>query len=185
MPTVESAHATAIYSSTRITPFQLDTRRQPATAIPLQEAASGPHAQFVQEREELVQIAKDQLAQTQERQAKYHNQWRKDVQYGVGDWDYLNAKVVNMAEIGQLEYDPTKDRNVNKLHPHWIGPYEVTARIGSNAYRINLPPYFKASPGIQYCPAGIVHRKSAILHNRSLSKQLPRSTIPMPPSLRR
>ncbi|KAL4145628.1 hypothetical protein PRNP1_013295 [Phytophthora ramorum] len=139
IPTVEYAHATAIHSSTKLSPFELDTGRQPTALIRVNHRMSGPQAEFVQHREDLLRTAKEHLKQAQARQAKYYNKNRKDVTYEVGDLAYIDAKVINLNEVGQPAYDPTKDPTVNKLLPRWIGPYPVDARIGANAYRLKLP----------------------------------------------
>ncbi|GMF48760.1 unnamed protein product [Phytophthora fragariaefolia] len=174
LPTVEYAHATAIHSSTRVSPFQLDTGRQPAAAIRMQEEVSGPHAQFVHAREEIVRVAKEQLARAQESQAKYHNQRRREVHYGVDDWVYLDAKVVNLAEVGQPENDPAKDPNVNKLLPRWIGPYQITARIVENAYRVDLPVFLqRRHPAFNIDQLKLSIENPPYFANRSLSKAAP------------
>lgn len=173
-PTVEYAHATAIHPSTQISPFQLDTGRQPAAEIRMQEIAAGPHARFVETREEIVRIAKEQLAKAQQRQVKYYNQRRRDVHYSVGDWVYLDAKVVNLAEVGQPEYDPTKDPNVNKLLPRWIGPYKITARLGENAYRVELPTVLqRRHPTFNIDQLKLSIENPPYFANRSLSKTAP------------
>ncbi|OWZ04132.1 Pol Polyprotein [Phytophthora megakarya] len=137
--TVEYAHATSIHSSTKVSPFQLDTGRQPAAPITATDSLSGPHSEFVKRREALLRKAKEHLENAQTRQAKYYNKKRKDVSYAVDDWVYVDAKTLNLNEVGQPDYDATKDPTVNKLLPRWIGPYEVQARIGANAYRVKLP----------------------------------------------
>ncbi|KAF4038594.1 putative reverse transcriptase-RNase H-integrase [Phytophthora infestans] len=139
LPTVEYAHATAIHSSTKLSPFELDTGGQPATAIRVTRSVVGPHGQFVQHREELLRNTKKHLEQAQARQTKYYNKTRKEVTYEVGDLVYTDAKVFNLNEVGQPAYGPTKDPTVNKLLPRWIGPYPVSARTGTNAYRLKLP----------------------------------------------
>nr|XP_048329345.1 uncharacterized protein LOC125422322 [Ziziphus jujuba var. spinosa] len=55
---------------------------------------------------------------------------RKDLEFEVGDWVFLKLSpwkgVVRFGRRG-------------KLSPRYIGPYEITERIGPVAYRLALP----------------------------------------------
>ena len=66
----------------------------------------------------------------QDRQKSYADNQRKDLEFDVGDWVFLKLfpwkGVVHFGKRG-------------KLTPRYIGPFEVTERVGPVAYRLALP----------------------------------------------
>ena len=66
-----------------------------------------------------------------DRQKSYADLKRKDIEYQVGDKVFLKLspwkKVLRFGRKG-------------KLSPRFIGPYEISERIGPVAYRLILPP---------------------------------------------
>lgn len=54
------------------------------------------------------------------------------MQYAVGERVWLSAKNIRTTQ-------PSR-----KLGHRWLGPYEITERIGKQAYRLKLPPRYKA-----------------------------------------
>jgi hypothetical protein len=69
---------------------------------------------------------------TKEAQAKGYNQRHLPVQYTVGERVLLSAKNIKTTQ-------PSK-----KLSHRWLGPFEVTQRIGKQAYQLKLPPRYKS-----------------------------------------
>ena len=56
---------------------------------------------------------------------------RRDLQFKVGDRVFLKVSTwKGVLRFGRRE----------KLRPRYIGPYEVIARVGPVAYRLDLPP---------------------------------------------
>jgi len=75
---------------------------------------------------EHVQAAKAALQLAQQRQKKYADKTRREVELSEGQLVLLSTK--DLSLIG-----------TKKLLPKWVGPFKVTARIGEVAYRIELP----------------------------------------------
>ena len=67
---------------------------------------------------------------TQDRQKSYADNWRKDLEFEVGDMVFLKVTpwkgVIRFGRRGELG-------------PRYIGPYEISKRIGPIAYRLVLP----------------------------------------------
>ncbi|KAG8483030.1 hypothetical protein CXB51_021959 [Gossypium anomalum] len=72
-----------------------------------------------------------ELSETSDRQKSYADLKRRDIEYQVGDKVFLKVspwkKVLRFGRKG-------------KLSPRFIGPYEISERIGPIAYRLILPP---------------------------------------------
>ena len=145
LPTVEYAHATLVSTSTRVSPFEVDCGRKPRAPIAIRLAESGvtSAANFTRSRQQIIEFAQHNLKRAQERQAKYYNRGRRPVQFDVGDMVYVDARVLS-GELGQPDYDPSKDPACNKLLPKWYGPFVVEKRVGANAYKVALPNRYVA-----------------------------------------
>ncbi|XP_070668685.1 uncharacterized protein [Malus domestica] len=76
-------------------------------------------------------VIKSNLKAAQDRQKSLADRHATDRVYDVGDWVFLKLSpwrgVVRFGKRG-------------KLSPRYIGPYEITKRIGEVAYRLELPP---------------------------------------------
>ncbi len=59
---------------------------------------------------------------------------RREEQYRVGDRVLLSTKNLNLKGVS------------NKLKPHFVGPFTVSALVGSNAVRLNLPSSMRMHP---------------------------------------
>ena len=67
-----------------------------------------------------------------------HNQVNKhctDVQFSIGDWVFV--KLQPYRQLSVLTVSPTNFLSV------FFGPFHIIERIGSVAYRLELPPSFK------------------------------------------
>ncbi|KAG8498969.1 hypothetical protein CXB51_005376 [Gossypium anomalum] len=81
--------------------------------------------------EQKVKVIRESLKAASDRQKSYANLKRKDIKYQVGDKVFLKVspwkKVLRFGRKG-------------KLSPRFIGPYEISERIGPVAYGFILPP---------------------------------------------
>jgi hypothetical protein len=67
---------------------------------------------------------------TQSRQKSYTDVRRRDLEFAVGDKVLLKVSPIK----GIVHF------GINgKLHPRYIGPYLITARVGSLTYHLQLP----------------------------------------------
>ena len=78
-----------------------------------------------------IQIVRDRLKIARDRQKSYEDKCRRDLQFKVGDRVFLKFSPWK----GVLRFGRR-----GKLRPRYIGPYEIIARVGTVAYRLDLPP---------------------------------------------
>jgi hypothetical protein len=79
----------------------------------------------VKKLQELRDSLKGQWAKAQKRQKKYYDQRHKPMEFKRGSLVKLSTANLKL-----------KDK---KLQPRYIGPFRVTERIGTQAYRLALP----------------------------------------------
>ncbi|GJS64457.1 putative reverse transcriptase domain-containing protein [Tanacetum coccineum] len=86
--------------------------------------------EIVQETTEKISQIKDRLKAARDRQKSYVEKCRKPLEFNVGDHVLLKVTpwkgVVRFGKKG-------------KLAPMFVGPFEITERIGPVAYRLRLP----------------------------------------------
>nr|GEZ67607.1 retrotransposon protein, putative, Ty3-gypsy subclass [Tanacetum cinerariifolium] len=85
---------------------------------------------IVQETTKKISQIKDRLKAARDRQKNYEDKRRKPLEFSVGDHVLLKVSpwkgVVRFGKKG-------------KLAPRFVGPFEITKRIGPVAYRLRLP----------------------------------------------
>ena len=89
----------------------------------------GPN--IVKDIEAKVQVIRQRLKASRDRQKAYVDLKRKHIEYEVGDKVFL--KVSPLRKVLRF-------RKKGKLSPRFISPYEVLERIGLVAYQLALPP---------------------------------------------
>ncbi|CAN6685973.1 unnamed protein product [Malus baccata var. baccata] len=86
--------------------------------------------EIVDETTQNMQVIKSNLKAAEDRQKSLADRLATDRVYDVGDWVFLKLSpwrgVVRFGKRG-------------KLSPRYIGPYEITERIGEVAYRLEFP----------------------------------------------
>ncbi|XP_073017798.1 uncharacterized protein [Primulina eburnea] len=93
-----------------------------------QERAIRPD--IIQEAIDKIELIRQRIQTAQSRQKSYADKWRKDLKFEVGD--YVLLKVSPRKGI-------KRTGKKRKLHPRFVGPFEVIERIGTVAYRLSLP----------------------------------------------
>ena len=68
---------------------------------------------------------------SQSRQKSYHDKRRKDLEFQAGDHVFL--RVTPVTGVGRA-------LKSKKLTSRFIGPYQISERVGNVAYRVALPP---------------------------------------------
>ena len=86
--------------------------------------------ELVLETTEKISQIKERLKSALDRQKSYADKRRKPLEFNVGDHVMLKVApwkgVVRFGKKG-------------KLAPRFVGPFEITERIGKVAYRLRLP----------------------------------------------
>jgi hypothetical protein len=84
---------------------------------------------IIEEAEEKVEKVRENLRIAQSRQKSYADK-RRDLTFAVGDSVYLKVSPLRGTKRFLVK---------GKLAPRYVGPYQITKRIGSLAYQLALP----------------------------------------------
>ena len=95
--------------------------------------------EFLQQTTKKIKVIREQMCATQSRNKPYADKRRRPLEFEAGDHVFL--RVTPIAGIGRA----LKSR---KLTPRFIGPYQITKRIGPVAYEIALPPHLGNLPNV-------------------------------------
>ncbi|QRW27779.1 Retrotransposable element Tf2 protein [Rhizoctonia solani] len=128
LPLVEYAYNNAKHSATGKTPFELVYGRNPVMN-PSNVPANVPEANHVADT--LAQEWKEAESALRMSKEKMVRDKGTIPEYSIGDKVWLDGKNVELRT------------NSNKLDPKRLGPFEVTEKISSHAYRLKLPETLK------------------------------------------
>lgn len=136
LPQAEFAYNSTTHSSMGMSPFEAYCGRQPRRSYlepprQVSEKDDPEAAAWYEEMRGVHSRIKDAIAKAQESQRRFYNRGRRDPQFAKGDKVWLAA--LNIRKL----------RDNEKLDYKQLGPYEVIEKVGSNAYRLRLPPYLK------------------------------------------
>ncbi|KAL4590109.1 hypothetical protein LXL04_003029 [Taraxacum kok-saghyz] len=140
LPWAEYWHNTTYHSATNTTPFETVYGRPPPTIFRyvLDEVKWPDVFLELQDRDEALRQLKDHYARAQSRMKTSPDKHRRDVQYEVGDWVFLKLRP---------HQQQTVNRRINqKLSPRFYGPFLILSKIGSVAYKLQLPESARIHP---------------------------------------
>ena len=145
LPFAQFAYNNSVHASTGQTPFYVATGQHPRLPQDLLHdpaaAADTPNPSandFATHLVSVIQQARDQLIAAQTRQARYYNTAhpRRPVTFNIGDSVWVDQSF--------LESPEQRARPRDKLKHRRAGPFTVTARVGPNAYQLELPSGVRA-----------------------------------------
>ena len=129
----EFAINNAVHSSTKLSPFELDTGQRPRIPVDLLVPTNLPAvSDFATQLATALGTAKDNLREAQRMQALHANRRRRDVTFAVGD------KVLIKSTALLTAYERARPKR--KLKAVYVGPFVISAVISTTAYRLQLPP---------------------------------------------
>ncbi len=135
LPEIQFAINNAWQESVRNTPFYLNYGFHPKTPLAAilpkgrELASKNPaSAKYSLHMQQTLAKAKRCMLDAQQRQKHYYNGRHKPSDFLVGNLVLLATKFLNLRTGG-----------TKKLWPRWVGPFMITTRIGSMAYRLELP----------------------------------------------
>ncbi|MDF3578201.1 hypothetical protein, partial [Enterobacter hormaechei] len=86
--------------------------------------------EIIRETSEKIEIIRERLQAAQDRQKYYADKGRRPMEYNVGDEVLLKISPVRSL---------VRHKKKGKLSPRYVGPFPITAKIGTVAYRLKLP----------------------------------------------
>lgn len=97
------------------------------------ESSSPSVDRTLQKREAVIDLMKFHLLRAQNRMKQYAGARRSVREFKIGDYVYLKLQPYRQHSL--------KGRNIpHKLSPRYYGPFLVLDRVGSRAYKLELPP---------------------------------------------
>jgi hypothetical protein len=128
----EFAINNSVHASHHATPFFLcfgQVPNTPATLAHTDVPMSQNHLNKINVHLEKARVA---LELASARQKRYADLKRSDVEFAVDQLVLLSTRFLKLKHTG-----------TTKFLPRWVGPFKVLERIGSLAYRLELPTHWK------------------------------------------
>jgi hypothetical protein len=129
----EYCYNTSYHSALRTTPFEVVYGRPPPAMLPYEPgtARSETAGDLLRTRDDILAEARQRLLQAQQLARKYYDAHHREAEFAVGDWVWLR-----LLHRTTQSLDP---RSKRKLGPRYAGPFRVLERVGTLAYRLELP----------------------------------------------
>ena len=136
----EYCYNTSSHSASGMSPFEIVYGRPPPTIHDFLPGEVRAQAVLdnLRSRDEMLAQLRRHLERAQQRMVASANKHRRDVEFEVGDMVFLKFRPYRQSTLFTA---PNR-----KLAPRFFGPFRVEARIGSTAYRLELPAESRIHP---------------------------------------
>jgi hypothetical protein len=132
LPFAEFSYNSSFQAILRMAPFEALYGRKCRSPLAWSEVGErtlfGPA--IIEEAEEKVEKVHENLRIAQSHQKSYVDKRRRELTFAVGDRVYLKITPLRGTKRFLVK---------GKLAPRYVGPYQITKRIGSLAYQLALP----------------------------------------------
>ena len=93
----------------------------------------------IEHQQQVLQLLKDNIVLEQNRMKQQADQHCSERSFDVGDWVFLRLQPYKQMSLKQAKKD-------NKLSPKYYGLYKVLQKIGTMAYKLELPVASRVHP---------------------------------------
>lgn len=140
IPWAEFWYNTTFHGSTGVSPFEVVYGRKPPSVIQFVpgEVRVPAVALELQDRDAALKQLRNHLTQAQATMKNAADKKRRDIHFSMGEWVYVKLKPYRQLSVSR--------RIHHKLAAKFFGPFQVTAKVGSVAYKLALPPTSKVHP---------------------------------------
>lgn len=123
-----------------MTPYQALYSRPPPSVLAYVPGTTSVHAVdlALRDRDRILQILKSNIHDAQNRMKYYADLKRTERSFEVDDWVFLRLQPYRQATAASQSY--------SKLFPRFHGPFRVLEKVGSVAYKLELPPGARIHP---------------------------------------
>ncbi len=136
---LEFAVNNAYNESIQDTTFYLNYGRHPRLPADLNMAKKPSKnkeaVDYIGNIEKAIARAKVCLQAAQQRQKKYADAHRVDLQFNVGDKVFLSSRHIALKAVG-----------ARKMLALWLGPFEILARPSNVKYELTIPEHYQFHP---------------------------------------
>ena len=134
LPLVEFSYNNSYHASIGMPPYEALYGRKCRSPVYWEEVGErkmlGP--ELVQQTKEAVELIKKRLIAAQDRQRRYADPHRKNIEFEIGEPVLLKVSPLKgITRFGQK----------GKLHPRYVGPFEILRKVGKVVYELALPPH--------------------------------------------
>ncbi|KAH9291972.1 hypothetical protein KI387_042837 [Taxus chinensis] len=135
LPLAEWWYNTSFHTSSQMTPFlALYGYHPPSITSSLRvQTKVRDVEEHIQHQQQVLASLKENLALAQNRMKQQADQHRSERHFEIGDWVFVRLQPYKQMSLKQQKKE-------NKLAPKYYGPYQVLQKIGSVAYKLELPP---------------------------------------------
>ena len=133
LPLAEWWYNTNYHSATKMTPYEVLYGFPPPIHIPYfpRDSAVASVDEYLNTKEEVIKRVKAHLQLAQNRMTTIANKKRSDRSFEIHDYVYL--------KLQPYRQQSTTYRSSQKLAAKYYGPYQVIAKMGTVAYKLELP----------------------------------------------
>ncbi|KAL8116429.1 hypothetical protein AgCh_022794 [Apium graveolens] len=136
LPLLEFSYNNSYHASIGMPPYEALYGRKCRSPVHWDEVGErkilGP--ELIRQTKEKIELIRKRIEAAQNRQRKYADQARKDMEYQEGE--HVLLKISPWKGL-------TRFGNKGKLKPRYVGPFEILKKIGKVAYELGLPPHMQ------------------------------------------
>ena len=133
IPLIELTYNNSFHASIGVAPYEALYGRKCRTPLCWYQDGEailvGP--ELLEQTTENIRMVRDRMQVSQSRQKAYTDRRRRPLEFAVGD--HVLLRVTRTIGVGRA-------LRSRKLSPKFLGPYQISRRIGPVAYEIALPP---------------------------------------------